>query len=212
MNRTQLASLAMATLMLAGCSSPVNQSVAASPSSSTADPAPPSAEPVRKTTPTPTPKPSSSLNSRGNLVMQGGMFGIIEDTTTGRNIVKFQVNAITPITCQARPYIPASPAENGQLIAVDMVVETTPELGESSYPKFTLSGYDFKYIAASGTTFNGNLGTVATYSCIEDADTFPVGGMGPGERIAAKVILDVPAAHGVLVMKAGFKGGFEYNF
>lgn len=212
--RTQITALAVgATLLLTGCSSTQNKGVdPANPSSSASDPAPPSAEPITKLTPTPTPTPSSSTNARGNIVMQGGQFGTISDRSTGNVHTKFQINSIGAITCQPPSYGSPRQPENGQIIAVDIVVETTPELAESSYPKFTLSGYDFKYIHPNGTTFNGDLGTVATYSCLPDAETFPSGGMGPSEKIAAKIVLDVPAAHGTLVMKSGLKGGFEYGF
>lgn len=90
---------------------------------------------------------------------------------------------------------------NEQIILVDITVETMPELAESSLPKFTLPGYDFKYIAVNGSTFNGDLGTVATYSCIPGAEQFPSGGMGPAEKVTAKVVSDVPAPTGILVLK-----------
>jgi hypothetical protein len=38
--------------------------------------------------------------------------------------------------------------------------------------------------------------------------------MGPAEKLQANVLVDVPAAHGILVLQpAGFsRGGFEYTF
>ena len=41
---------------------------------------------------------------------------------------------------------------------------------------------------------------------------FPSAGMGPAEKLEGKVVLDLPAAHGILVVKAGLTGGFEYTF
>lgn len=165
---------------------------------------------------TPKPKPTEEgqkKNSRGNLVMEGGTFGTISNKATGEIKTKIAVNAITPIACQPPSYGgPAKTAENGQIVVVDVVVETTPELAKDSYPKFTLSGHDFKYIAQNGTTFNGSLSSIATYSCIPDAETFPSAGMGPNEKVTAKVVLDVPAAHGTLVMLGNYGTGFEYGF
>lgn len=164
----------------------------------------PSSAPVPKATPT----QDSKKSARGNLIMTAGDTGLIQAGGTGKTTTKFTVNSITPGTCN-QPYSHA--AENGQIVLVDIAVETTADLAQSSYPKFTLSGYDFKYIADNGTTFNGNLSTVATYSCIPDAEVFPSAGMGPAENITAKVVLDLPAAHGTLVLKSGLSG-FEYKF
>lgn len=168
----------------------------------------PSSAPVVKSTPTPAPD-SVKKSPRGNLMMEGGDIGTISAGSVGKVTTKFTVNAIQPVACN-QEYSHA--AENGNIIAVDMVVETTPELAQSTYPKYTLSGYDFKYIADNGTTFNGNLSTIATYSCIPDSEVFPSAGMGPAEKITAKVLLDVPAPHGILVLKSGISGGFEYKF
>lgn len=169
----------------------------------------PTAEPIVKNTPSPTPTPEDNKSIRGNLIMQAGDIGTISDSSTGKVGTKFIVNAIAPGKCD-QPY--SRPAENGQIVTIDITVETTPELAESSYPKFTLSGHDFKYIAKNGTTFNGSLSSIATYSCIADSATFPSGGMGPAEKVTAKVVLDVPAPHGVLVLESGLSGGFEYSF
>lgn len=205
---------ASSALVLTGCSNApmqaeeTNQTPSSSPSID-----PPSAAPI--VTHTPSPTPSSSTNARGNLPMEDGSFGVISSRSTGNVHVKFQVKSIKRITCPPKPYsVDKQGPENGQLIALDMVIETTPELVESSFPKFTLSGYDFKYIAPSGTTFNGNLQTFAAFSCLPAADTFPSGGMGPAEKVVAKVVLDVPAPHGILVLRTGAldAGGFEYSF
>jgi hypothetical protein len=161
---------------------------------------------VVKTTPSPTVDTKKSV--RGNLNMTVGDTGTISDSGSGDVQTKFTVNSIKPIKCTEQY---ASGPDNGNLTAVDLTVETTPELAKDSYPKFTLSSYDFKFIADNGTTFNGNLGGIGTYGCINDSLTFPSGGMGPAEKITAKVILDLPAPHGILVLESGL-GGFEYKF
>jgi hypothetical protein len=138
-----------------------------------------------------------------------GDIGTISSRSSKDVEVKFSVNSISPITCDQKY---SRPSENGHIVAVDLTVETMPELAQSSYPKYTLSSYDFKFIADNGTTFTGNLGTTATYSCIADSLQFPSAGMGPAEKLGGKVVLDLPAASGVLVMKSGISGGFEYKF
>lgn len=140
--------------------------------------------------------------------MSVGDTGTISNRASGKLHVKFIVNSIAPIACTG-PYV--QPPNNGVIVAVDVTVETTSDLAEDSFPKFFLSGHQFRYIADSGTTFNGNLSTVGTYGCIDDSLTFPSGGMGPAEKVTAKVILDVPAPTGILVLESGFAGGFEYN-
>ncbi len=165
----------------------------------------PSSAPVPKATPTEDTKKSP----RGNLIMAVGDTGTISDGASQKLTTKFTVNSIAPGECYEKY---SRPAENGQILLVDITVETTPELANASYPKFSLSGHDFKFIAENGTTFNGSLSTMATYSCIADAEQFPSGGMGPAENITAKVVLDVPAATGILVLEHGYRGGFEYKF
>lgn len=208
--RKIIAPLAIAaTLTLAACGS---SNDAAVPEETSTPVAAPSADPVVKTTPTPTKTSDASLSSRGNLIMTPGFFGTISDRYSNKMHVKFAVNSIAPAECVAQPYSSVYPPENGVVIAVDVVAETTPELAEETIPKFSLSGYDFKYIGENGTTFNGNLASVATYGCLDDSQIFPSAGMGPNEKVAAKVLLDVPAPHGTLVMLGNNGKGFEYTF
>lgn len=168
----------------------------------------PTAEPITKTTPTP--KADASKSVRGNLIGKLGSIGTISDPATKAVWTKFTVDGINPVTC-TEPY--SQGPVNGNLFTVDMTIETTPELAQSSFPKFDISTHDFKFIGENGTTFTGNLGTVATYSCIADSLEFPSAGMGPAEKLTGKVVLDLPAAHGILVMNTSYTGpGFEYTF
>lgn len=206
-----LTSLALgATLALTGCGGPTTDSAkpGETPSGSASPVSAPTSAPAVPDTPTPEPV-DDKKSERGNLIMTPGDTGLIQSGSTGETTTKFTVNSIKAGTCN-QEYSHA--AQNGTILLVDVSVETTKALAKSSYPKYTLSGYDFKYIAANGTTFNGNLSTIATYSCIPDAQQFPSGGMGPAEKITAKVVLDVPAAHGILVLESGLAGGFEYKF
>lgn len=85
-----------------------------------------------------------------------------------------------------------------------------PEVASQSFPKFVLTGYAFKFIAENGTTFKGSLVTDGVYRCIPEAETFP-GILGPAEKATGKLILDVPAGHGILVLTDGLDlFGWEY--
>ncbi|MFJ4171080.1 TM2 domain-containing protein [Paenarthrobacter sp. NPDC089714] len=166
--------------------------------------------PLAKPLPTTSSAPKTKTNSRGNLEMALGDVGTLNDRgAKGAVQVKFIVNSIKPVTC-TRPY--ARAAENGKLLAVDISAETTPELANAVIPRFDLSGYDFKFIGKDGKTFNGSLSGPATYSCLDDSETFPISGMGPGEKAEGVVIIDVPASSGTLILKPALSGGFEYKF
>jgi hypothetical protein len=204
-----LAVLALtATFGLAACGSSTDSQQAGATESANAV-TPPSAEPVvKETAPAPTPTSDEKRSDRGNLIMTAGDTGIIKDGITEDVHAKFTVHSIKPAVCNG-PY-PQAPV-NGNVLALDVTVETTKELGKSSYPKFDLSAHDFKFIGANGTTFNGSLSTAGAYMCLADAENFPSDGLGPAEKVRAKIVVDVPAPKGILVLQEGLSG-FEYKF
>lgn len=197
-----LLTLPVAALLLAGCGG----SPQTSPTAPTVETIPNSSAPTESAALEATKSP------RGNIVKEFGQGASITDTThDNREIVNFAVNSVTPATC-TEPY--AQPAENGHLVVVDVAVETKPELAEAIMTSYHLGGGDFKFVADNGTTFNGHLFTGATYSCLPSAELFPAAGMGPGEKASGKVVLDVPAPAGILVLKAptSTTNGWEYKF
>lgn len=148
---------------------------------------------------------------RGNLIKAIGEPAGQSDQITKKQIVNFTVNAITVDAPCTGSY--PSPSENGHFVVLDVVAETLPELAESSYPKFDINPANFQFVGANGTTFNGNLGTAGSYSCLADAERFPMNGMGPAEKVAAKVVIDVPETTGTLVYKSlGSLAGWEWAF
>ncbi|MGN7149190.1 hypothetical protein ACTHQ6_09390 [Arthrobacter sp. SAFR-179] len=198
-----LLTLPVAALLLAGCSG--------TPQSS---PTAPTVEPIGSSSASAasTPAPTSSKSARGNIVKQFGQGANITDTQhDNKEIVNFTVNSIAPATCTGQY---AQPAENGHLIAVDIAAETKPELAEAVMTSYHLSPSSFKFVADNGTTYNGNLGTAATFSCLPDPELFPSAGLGPGEKAAGKIVIDVPAPSGILVLKApgSSTNGWEYKF
>ena len=150
-------------------------------------------------------------SERGNIVKEVGQGASITDKLhDNKEVVNFVVNSITPGAC-TEPY--AQAPKNGNIIVVDVTVETKPELANATMTSYSLSPWDFKYVAPNGTTFNGDLAG-QSYGCLPAAATFPSAGMGPAEKITAKVVLDVPQPNGILVLKAPFSNtnGWEYKF
>lgn len=171
-------------------------------------PTPPTVTPVNASTASETPTATATASavaaasaptsptksSRGNLVKSLGQAAGIADPATKKQWVSFVVNSIQPVTC-TEPYAPAP--SNGHLIALDISIATTPELASAAYPKFGLNQNDFKFIdAATSTTFNGSLGTAATFGCLPNGAKLPVNGVGSDDKITGKVTLDVPGATG----------------
>jgi hypothetical protein len=199
-----LASLALVAtvgLALAGCSSPQASS-----------PAAPNVAPVGGSTPTPSASATAEAkkSSRGNLIKALGQGAGTFDPVTKKQLSTFVVKSIEPVKC-TEPY--ATPAENGHLYAVDISIVTTPELADQPFPEFWISSNDFKFIdPATGTTYNGNLSSVATFSCLPSTALIPQGGVGPDEKVTGKIILDLPATKGTLVLQNAGSGGWEYSF
>lgn len=63
----------------------------------------------------------------------------------------------------------------------------------------------------NGTTFNGDPWSIAAISCQNDAERSPRT-VGPVERVAVAVILDVPTAHGVIVWEPEPGLSWEWSF
>ena len=160
-----------------------------------------------------TPAPTELKKSpRGNLIKEIGQPAGMAHPDSKAQTVNFTVDKITVDAPCTGPY--PSPAENGHIVVVDVTAATTEELGKLDYGnRFDMSSATFTFIGASGTTYNGSLGTMAAYSCLPDAEEFPVAGMGPAENGKAKVALDVPEPTGTLVFKDLFgQAGWEYKF
>lgn len=184
-------------------------------SSSTATaPTSPSVESIAPSTVAPAEGPKKS--PRGNIIKTLNEPGSIT-TPDGKTAATFVVNSITVGAPCTGPYPSPTGPENGQIMVLDVTIETTPELGaEGMFPNsFDMNPYSFKFVGANGTTFNGNLATGATYGCLPDEQVLASGGVGPAEKVTGKVVLDVPEPTGVLVFKPGYisnAGGWEWSF
>jgi hypothetical protein len=131
-------------------------------------------------------------------------------TDKDKTVASFVINSIQvdPVCTNSS----AMPTKNGHFVALDVSMETMPELAESVNPQFGLAGYAWKVIADNGTTFNGDLMSFPSVMCLTDAERFP-SALGPGEKATGKIILDVPTPTGVLVHKQGFMPtGWEWSY
>lgn len=182
--------------------------------STTATATAPSVEAVpASATPTPTPTASQlARSSRGNLIKVAGQAAGQTDPVTKKQVVNFTIHSITvdPPCTGPSP----QPAERGHFVILDASIETLPELANSSFPRFDLSPHGFKFVAANGTTYNGNLTSGPSYGCLPDAEILPISGVGPAEKVTGKIVLDVPDVTGTLMFQpngAGM-GGWEWTF
>lgn len=179
-----------------------------------AAPTSPNVETLAPSTPSPSDSPGKS--TRGNIVKSLSEPAGITDAE-GDTLATFTVNSITADAPCTGPYPIA--AENGHFVVLDVTIETTPELAsdDGSYSTFDMSAAMFKFVGGNGTTFNGNLGSAAAYSCLPDEEQVGVngGGVGPGEKVAGKIALDIPETTGTLIFQSYLTsgvGGWEWTF
>lgn len=206
--RKILALIALTALLLTGCST--GQTEAAPPKVESAAPLTVSPEPMSETptaaeTETAEAAPTSE---RGNLIKKVGEgAGWTED---GETLAEFVVNSITVDPVCTEPY--AEPAENGHLIALDVSVQTYPELANSLYQTFNLNPYMMKIVAPNGTTSNAELGSMASFSCLSDTVSLPAEGVGPAEKVTGNIVIDSEVPSGTLLISADGSNWWEYEF
>ena len=187
-----VALLAGATLALVGCGR-----AADAPAETQTPVAPVTSEAAPSETATATPTPSAAKSIRGNTIKKPGdtIYWRRTPDANAELLATMAVTSIADIKCTA-PY--ATPATNGKLVALTADLETKPELATESDPQIFVSPVDFKYIAPNGTTFNGNLGSAAAYSCVDSSLVLPNSFRPWREKAHGLIIIDVPSAGGVL--------------
>lgn len=148
-------------------------------------------------------------NERGNLTKAIGEEASVT-SKDGKNIYSFKVTGITPDAQCTDQY--AQPSENGHLVKLDVEVVTgdAKTMEDNYYSSVYMGSSSWKYITAEGTTYNGDLGSVAAMMCLDDAETLPID-IGPAEKVTGSMILDLPNLDGTLVYEDTFaEGGWEY--
>lgn len=196
-----------------------------SSASTTAAPTPsvtPSPAPAR-TTPPPAPAPTQSApppaavppvnpqtSPRGNLIKEVGELAGVRDAN-GEYLVTFTVNDIIVDVPCTDPY--ADAPENGHFVAVDVSVETSPNMLNSDLiQQFSMSSLTFQAIGPDGITSNAGTDSAATLFCLDDSVLLP-GDIGPGEKANGLVLLDVEHPTGTLVYEDFWTdSGWEYAY
>jgi hypothetical protein len=150
-------------------------------------------------------------SARGNFVKALGEPTAITSQVTKKQVANFAINAITLDAPCTNPLSEAS--QNGHYVVLDIAAETTPELAESSFPRFNINSTMFRFVGADGTTYNGRVSSIPSLNCLPASEAFPVVGMAPGEKVGGKIVLDVPEPSGTIVFRPeGSKSGWEWTF
>lgn len=113
----------------------------------------------------------------------------------GEEVASFVFKSIEPGTCTEEF---ASEPENGPILFVTMQVQVAPQKGEEFPLTLNTDPFAFGYVSPEGTTFNGDMGTMATYSCLAESETIP-STIGQGEKATGVIVLDAPDDSGSLV-------------
>ncbi|WP_299166991.1 hypothetical protein [uncultured Arthrobacter sp.] len=139
------------------------------------------------------------LSPRGNLVKEiGESAGIIDGN--GVRLVNFSVNSITSDVQCTEEF--AEPAENGLFVALDVTVQTSPEMAapDAFITTFEMSPWMFSAISPEGISSNASPETFASFTCLDDSVLLP-SSIGPGENAQGIVLLDVQHPSGILIFE-----------
>lgn len=107
----------------------------------------------------------------------------------------------------------ADPPEHGHFVALDVSVETSPNmLGSDLINEFSMSSLTFQAIGPDGVTSNAGTDSAATLLCLDDAVELP-SNTGPGEKAQGLVLLDVEHPTGALVFEDFWTdSAWEYGY
>lgn len=205
----------VATLFLSACGSS-----GSSGGGTAASPVPITGASQSSTTPTPepsTPQPTTDdvygdtvTSERGNLVKELGQpAGVTNEA--GATLAQFTITAIEPNFQCTSDY--ASPAKNGNFIAITMDIQTTPDLANEEFvTSISITPYDFKVIGPDGTRENDSVGDA--YACLAETESLPLS-IGPAEHVVGKVVIDSQHTSGALVLSPSWfssPSGWEWVF
>ena len=119
----------------------------------------------------------------------GELAGVVTTDEKRQRLIDFSVASITvDYKCQTGTDIKAS---NGQFIAVELWVQTMPELASSKDPYFGVSPKEFDLRNATGSLVTQTLDTRAAHACLDNGLGLPAR-IAPGQKIRGLVVLDSP--------------------
>lgn len=171
---------------------------------------PPAAAPTQAAPPPAAAPANPQTSPRGNLVKQVGELAGIKDAT-GEYLAAFTVNdIIVDIPCTDEL---ASAPENGHFVALDVSVETSPNMLNSDLiQQFSMSSSTFQAIGPDGTTSNAGTDSAATIFCLDNSVLLP-STIGPGEKANGLVLLDVQQPSGTLIYQDYWTdSAWEYTY
>lgn len=178
----------------------ISSSIAAGMKSATNSPAP-TIPPAAPSSALATDNSGETKSDRGNIIRTLGQGAGLSDQS-GNQAVSFVLNKITIDPVCTGNY--ARPPENGHFLALDISAQTFPPLKDLfGSGQFDFGAYNWKLIAANGTTYNGSLNSGPAIGCLADAEKLP-NRVGTGEKVTGTLILDVPATEGTLVFAPTF--------
>lgn len=195
--------LVAAALLLAGCTA--SPDTAAAPEATTETTPAASVETAPSAAAETAAPAEPVISERGNLVKTVGQYFGLESTDGSGSAADAYVTGITvDPTCTGAS---AQASENGHFVKVDLDITTFAGLNRPMMP----NAANWKVIAADGTTFNGDVGTVSARLCLNDAEQVP-DQVGPGEKVLGSVILDVPTTTGVLIYQDNPEASWEWAY
>lgn len=144
----------------------------------------------------PAPGGNTQTSARGHLIKQVGELAGIRDEG-GEYLATFTVNdIIVDVPCTDEL---ADPPQNGHFVALDVSVETSPNMLNSDLiQQFSMSSLTFQAIDPDGVTSNAGTDSWATLFCLDDS-VQPPGNIGPGEKANGLMLLDVENPKGILI-------------
>lgn len=172
---------------------------------------PPLAQPNATTESTPTTTTGPAKTERGLIAKQlNEIAGITDPDVGNEQIVRFAIESITVDPKCTNEY--AEPAEHGHFIVVRMNMETTAKY-DPVRANFRPDPLQFSIQGPDGFT-EGDLGTAASYSCLNTQEQLPVDTIGPAGKYAGSIVLDSKNASGILMFKPYTvqPGGWEWTF
>ncbi len=212
--KTRLICMVSAGLLLTACANTENTGTGASGPT-----LPEITEPTEneEAAPSPTEEPADPArpptNDRGNVGLTIGQEFAITSTVTGTPVLTFAVDSISPAQCTPDWEEYGSDPVNGNIIAVQMRMATSPDYAQSpAAGYFTLTPYDFAFIGPDGVTVD-SVDTPATYGCVDQTQQFTSNPLSPASQYRGTVVLDVPAPNGTLIYRPSpLDYGFEWEF
>lgn len=153
---------------------------------------------------------SGELTERGNIPKQIGEEASLA-ASSGEKALEFTVTDIQPgFQCTGQF---AEAPENEAFVKVDITGSTgsAADMEELFYSdSMMFNPYDWKFVDSSGQTAN-DIGTIATYSCLDSSETLPMD-IGPGENVSGSLVLDVTDESGTLIYEPVYdSAGWEWS-